>query len=449
MSMSVSNPASSVSDASQQREIYLQTLARSVKAGVPEALALPQLRDRTETLLKEHTFPSTRQEDWRFTDLSAMRAVPFTVSTATAQAAPESLTATHLPEATARLVLVNGRCSEALSDINGLPEGVIVDSLTNLLKGPLAESIMARLAQSAGGQEVFTALNTLGFQDVAVIWVPQDIAVAAPIQVVYLSVTDGEPLMASPRCLAIAGQGSSLTLVEDFWGTANQAYCTNSVTEIWADRSAQVTHIRLQREAEATFHLGKTAVTQAQDSRYAGVALGLGGQLMRHHLEVYQTGPQTNTALYGLSAIAGSQLSDTHSLIALNYPHGTAEQLHKAIVDDRAHAVFNGKIWVPQPAQHTDASQLNRNLLLSSTAKVDTKPELDIVANNVKCAHGATVSQLDDSEVFYLQSRGISAEMARRLLIYGFAMEVVDHIPIASVRKALAETVTQWARPSC
>ncbi|MEL6763028.1 MAG: Fe-S cluster assembly protein SufD [Cyanobacteria bacterium J06607_6] len=210
-----------------------------------------------------------------------------------------------------------------------------------------------------------------------------------------------------------------------------------------ADENAQVTHVRLQREGLGTFHIGKTAITQGRDSRYTIIPVSLGARVSRHNLEMHQTGPQTDTNLYGLAAIAQSQLADTHSLIAMNHPHGTAEQLHKCIVDDAAHTVFNGKVWVPHNAQLTNTSQLNRNLLLSNKARVDTKPELDIVADNVKCAHGATVSQLDANEVFYLQSRGITAEAAQRLLIYGFAMDIIDRIPVSSLQKTLMATVTQ------
>jgi Fe-S cluster assembly protein SufD len=172
----------------------------------------------------------------------------------------------------------------------------------------------------------------------------------------------------------------------------------------------------------------------------------LGGKIARHHLEIYQTGEQTETYLNGLTMIRGQQLSDTHSSIALTHPYGMTRQLHKCIVDDRAHAVFNGKVFVPQAAQQTDAGQLNRNLLLSPKARVDTKPELEIVADNVKCTHGATVSQLDADEIFYLQSRGIDATSAERLLVYAFAYEVLDKLPIGSLKQALAQFVTTFMK---
>ncbi len=249
------------------------------------------------------------------------------------------------------------------------------------------------------------------------------------------------------RSLIIAEKHAKFTVVESFFGQDRQseACCNNSVTELWLEDSAQVNHIRLQDESPATYHLAKTAVDQAANSQYQCIAIDLGAKLSRHHLEVYQSGPQTDTKLYGLSALADRQLADTHSLLALTYPHSSATQLQKNIVDNRAHSVFNGKVYVSQAAQLTNAAQLNRNLMLSPKARVDTKPELDIVADNVKCAHGATVSQLQADEIFYLQSRGISAEQAQRLLLYGFGMEIVEKIPIPSLKEALSQRLRDWA----
>jgi Fe-S cluster assembly protein SufD len=178
-------------------------------------------------------------------------------------------------------------------------------------------------------------------------------------------------------------------------------------------------------------------VSQGRDARYVCNAISLGASLSRHNLEIYQQGAQSDTQLYGLSLLEGDRTADTHSLIVFNAPHGTAKQLNKCIADDRSHGVFNGRIYVPKIAQETDASQLSRNLLLSSKARIDTKPELEIVADNVKCAHGATVSQLEEDEVFYLQSRGIDAIAARKLLKFAFAVEVLNKIPVVSLRDRL------------
>ncbi|PLZ34304.1 Fe-S cluster assembly protein SufD, partial [Fischerella thermalis WC558] len=225
---------------------------------------------------------------------------------------------------------------------------------------------------------------------------------------------------------------------------AKDVYLTNAVTEIWIEDNAQVNHTRVEWDSREAFHVGKTAVTQGRYSRYTCNAISLGGRVSRHNLEILQTGEQTETNLNGLTVIGGNQLADTHSAIALNYPYGTSRQLHKTIVGDRAHAVFNGKVFVPKLAQLTDAAQLNRNLLLSSKARVDTKPQLEITADNVKCAHGATVSQLEDDEIFYLQSRGIDEESARSLLVHAFAAEIINQLPVPSLCEKLTQTINRF-----
>jgi Fe-S cluster assembly protein SufD len=231
--------------------------------------------------------------------------------------------------------------------------------------------------------------------------------------------------------------------VEEYLHTSipQHPYFNNSVTEIHLGENARLNHTRIQDEDLSAFHIGKTAVSQTRYSHYTGNAIALGAKLSRHNWEIFQIGEQTETNLNGLAMIHEEQIADTHSAIALTKPHGTTNQLHKCIVDDRGHVIFNGKVFVPQAAQLTDAAQLNRNLLLSDRARVDTKPQLEITADNVKCSHGATVSQLEDDEIFYLQSRGLDVETARVLLINAFAVEIIDRIPIASVREKLAFAV--------
>jgi Fe-S cluster assembly protein SufD len=239
----------------------------------------------------------------------------------------------------------------------------------------------------------------------------------------------------------VAQAGSQLTLIEDYKAAGAGVYFTNAVTEIVLEENAQVNHTRNLQEGGEAFHIGKSAIAQSRNSRYTCNAITMGAKLSRHNLEVFQTGEGTETTLNGLTLIGGEQLADTHSAIALNHPNGITNQLHKCIVDGRAHAVFNGKVFVPQAAQLTNAGQLNRNLLLSPKARVDTKPQLEITADNVKCSHGATVSQLDAEEVFYLQSRGLNETDARNLLIDAFGAEILDRIPVASLRQRLARCV--------
>jgi Fe-S cluster assembly protein SufD len=296
------------------------------------------------------------------------------------------------------------------------------------------------LAQQPGADEVFTSLNSASMADGAVVWIPADLVVETPIQLLFVS-TAIAPTLAHPRCLVVAEANSQVTLIEDYVALSDSNYFTNAVTEVWVDRNASVNHTRIQRESASAIHIGKTAVSQARDSHYRCTAANLGGKLSRHHLEIYQTGEQTTTTLNCLTMIAADQIGDTHSLIAFSHPHGICTQVNKCIVNDSARAVFNGRITVAQLAQLTNAAQLSRNLLLSPKARVDTKPQLEIVANDVKCAHGATVSQLEDDEVFYLQSRGLAAAEARKLLTYGFAIEIIDHIPVPSLRHQLSTHV--------
>ncbi|MBG1263247.1 Fe-S cluster assembly protein SufD [Nostoc commune] len=424
------------------RDDYLTGLLNQVTTTKTEGW-LQELRQSAANWVRHSIIPTTREEEWRFTDLSSLRKVQFNNVDTRIFA---SLQFDILPEtANSRLVFVNGVYAPELSAVSDLPSGVVVSNLAGL-SAVEQEGVQQYLAQAEGAQEVFTALNTAGISDAAVVWVKKNVVVETPIHLVFIS---GDTLTISlPRCLVVAESGSQVTLVEEYTNRRDAesaeeegVYFTNAVTEVWVGDNAEVSHTRVEREGAEAFHVGKTAIAQARDSRYTCHAITLGAKLSRHNLEILQTGEQTQTTLNGLTVISGKQLSDTHSAIALNYPHGTSDQLHKCIVGDRAHAVFNGKVFVPKLAQLTNASQLNRNLLLSSKARVDTKPQLEITADNVKCAHGATVSQLEDDEIFYLQSRGIDENDARKLLINAFAAEVINQIPIPSLREILLNTV--------
>ena len=455
--------ADSLASSLLDRDAYLSELLKNVETyhgTSPDATSLQtkfpwlqEVRERAVNWVRHSTIPTTREEEWRFTDLSALKQVQFN-PVDTRHGNVETLHATSLqgmqPEGSNRLIFINGVYAPELSASTDLPDGVIVSNLADL-PAEYGEKIQQHLAQSEGALEVFTALNTAGIQDVAVVWVPKNVVVETPIHLVYLT-AGNEPIISQPRCLVVAQTGSQVTLVEEYGnskGVENkgeekeEVYFTNAVSEIWLEDNAGVNHTRVVREAAGAFHIGKTAVTQARYSRYCCNAISFGGKLSRHNLEILQTGEQTETTLNGLTIISGNQLADTHSAIALNYPYARSNQLHKTIVGDKAHAVFNGKIIVPKPAQLTDASQLNRNLLLSSKARVDTKPQLEITADNVKCAHGATVSQLEDDEIFYLQSRGIDENAARHLLIDAFATEIIKQIPVASLQENLIQSVNQ------
>ena len=425
------------------RAAYLTNLL-SLRSPLTEELNwLQEVRDRATARVQELAIPSTRDEEWRFTDLSSLLAIELKAVTREPSAVTQAEIESYLlPDASTRLVFVDGIFLPELSTMADLPANAFVGNLTVAHReAALRDRLLNQLGKQPGAEETFTTLNTASMTDAAVIYIPSNHVVEAPIHLLFLSTTGQASAITYPRCLVVVESSSRLTLVEDYISLDASVYFTNAVTEIWVEANAQVNHTRVQRDSQTAFHIGKTAVSQARDSHYTCNAISLGAALSRHNLEVYQTGEQTHTLLNGLTMIAGEQVADTHSLISYTQPYGTSNQVHKCIVDDRAHAVFNGKIAVPKAAQLTDARQLSKNLLVSPKARVDTKPQLEITADNVKCAHGATVSQLESDEVFYLQSRGIDENSARKLLVYAFAYDVISQIPIVSLRDTLAANV--------
>ena len=435
--MSIPVSLTSIPDSLLDRDAFLSGLLSRVTTKKSDGW-LQDLRDGAANWVRHSVIPNTREEEWRFTDLSPLKQVDFNnVGTIHELSLQDDFV---LPEVSERLVFVNGVYSPNLSNTENLPSGLIFGNLDVLS----SEIVGEYLAQAEGAKEVFTALNTAALNDVAVIWVGKNVVVETPIHLLFISVSGESATISQPRVLVVAESNSQVTLIEEYIASSQNegVYFTNSVTEIWVNENAQVSHNRIAREGAAAFHVGKTAVTQARYSRYSCNAVTVGGKISRHNLEILQTGEQTETTLNGLTVIADNQLADTHSALSLNHPHGVSKQLHKCIIGDRAHGVFNGKIFVPKLAQLTNASQLNRNLLLSSKSRIDTKPQLEITADNVKCAHGATVSQLEDDQIFYLESRGIDENNARKLLVNGFAMEVINFIPVASLRESLLKTVT-------
>ena len=416
------------------------TLTQLIPLTPPANPQLQDIRTQAAAYLQEETIPTTKNEEWRFTNLAPLLAQTFTAPKQ--QLPPVNINGLVMPEAPdSRLVFVNGIYAAEYSSIANLPAGVFVGNLAAATNAGLA--VTDYLGKQPGGEEVFTAINTAGINEAAVVWLKQDSTCESPIQLLFVATVDDVAVAIQPRTLIVMEAGSSATVVQEYLHASidNHAYFSNSVTEIWLGDTAKLNHTRIQDEDITAIHIGKTAVSQSQHSSYTGNSIDLGAKLSRHNWEIFQIGAQTETNLNGLAMVNGEQESDTHSVIALTQPHGVTNQLHKCIVDDRAHAIFNGKVFVPQAAQQTNAGQLNRNLLLSPKARIDTKPQLEITADNVKCSHGATVSQLEDDEIFYLQSRGLDVETAKILLINAFAVEIIDRIPVVSIREKLAVAV--------
>jgi len=385
------------------------------------------------------TLPTTRDEDWRFTDLSALYKLAFRpAAAATPPAAALGLFAA--PEVAARLVFVDGRFARTLSSVPAAA-GIAVCDLGTALASD-GDFVRARLGALADFRDdAFHAINTACLSDGAVVHAKPHAVADGPVQLLFLSM---QPDVAThPRVLIVADEGSDLTVLEEYAGLADGPYVVNGVTEIAVGPAARVRHVRVQREAAGAFHIATGAVRLERDATYSSVSVALGARISRHNLNVVQAGEGVTVNLDGLALIHERQLADTHSFIDHAQPHGTSRQLHKCVVGDQAHAVFNGRILVRAGAQLTNSAQSSRNLLLSRRAHVDTKPQLEIFADDVKCAHGAAIGQLEADELFYLRTRGLSETAARNLLTYGFAAEIVGRIPVASVAASLRRAVLE------
>ncbi len=418
---------------------YLASLLESLPKDSTDASSwLKQLRAEAIDQVGRQKLPTLRDEEWRFTDISPLTKLPYRPSQAAADLRLADIEHLFLEEANNRLVFVDGHYAPQLSNIIDT-ENLIIGNLSELLASQ-ASSIQPHLGQYAKFQEnIFTAQNTAFLQNGAVIAIARNTSVSAPVHLLFIATQ--KEVTSYTRCLLIGDTGSNVTLIEDFVALQEDAYVTNSVTEISLADNAQAKHYRIQRENNKAFHLANCAVSLAHASRYQSINIALGAYISRFNLDVQITDEAAECSIDGLTLIAGEQLSDTHTNIDHLKPNGTSKQQNKCIIDGAAHAVFNGKIMVRPQAQQTNSSQSSRNLLLSSQAHVDTKPQLEIFADDVKCAHGATVGQLDHEELFYLQSRGLSEDAARNLLTYAFGAEIINRIAITSLRQQLEQIV--------
>ena len=399
---------------------------------------LSQLRAKAVDRVGALTVPTTRDEEWRFTDISPLTKISFQPVRSAPKLAPAESERFALPEASACLVFVDGVYAPQLSFNKA---GIVVENLAaGVTKhGATIEPHLGRHAAFHGN--VFAALNTAFLHDGALIIVPRNASVVAPLHLLYVATQ--KETASYPRCLVVAESGSAVTVIEDYVSLQDTVYFTNAVSEFALADNARVSHVRVQRDSGQAFHIANCAVSLAHASRYQSVSVALGARISRYNLNVLQAAAGAECTVDGLALIAERQLADTHTLIDHAQPHGVSRQLHKCIVGGAARAVFNGKIMVRHGAQLTDSSQSSRNLLLTGKAHVDTKPQLEIFADDVKCAHGATVGQLDAEEVFYLKSRGLADDAARNLLTYAFGAEVIDRIPIESLKRRLEQTVLE------
>jgi Fe-S cluster assembly protein SufD len=404
---------------------------------------LANLREKAGARFEELDFPTTRDEEWKYTNVAPLLKVAYQAPRAQDGHKVTLGNITPFTFAEARrsmLVFINGQFSPTFSNVKDVPDGVVVSNFPAIAKEH-AKVVSDHLATYADYRDAaFTALNTAHISDGAVVYIPSGKVVTAPIQLLFVTTTS-QPMAAHPRVLIVAGEGSVATVIESYFALGEDVYLTNAVTEVVAQAGATLTHYRLQEESEQAFHIATTQVHQERSSNYSSYAIALGGKLTRHELNVALTDENSETTIDGLYIGSNRQHIDNHTTIDHQQPHCQSHQLYKGILDGQARAVFSGKVIVREGALLTDARQLNKNLLLSLGAHIDTKPQLEIFADDVKCSHGATVGQLEEEELFYLATRGIAPERARALLTYGFAEDVISKIKLKSVRTQLDRMV--------
>ena len=387
-------------------------------------------------------FPVVHDEEWKYTNLAPLAKQSFVPATRTTNVSLDGAQFVYPETTAAHLVVVNGFLSEELSVRTGLEKAVAIDLLGVAADARYNKIARSYLARNAGyHNNGLAALNTAFLQSGLFLWIPKNVHVETPIQVTFVTDADQADAASFPRLLVVAEENSSATLIESFVSTRNQQYFTNAVAEIVLKEGARLEHYRMQRESDKAFHTSITSASLGRSSSYDTTSINLGGRLSRHDISVVLDHEGAECWVDGLYLVGSDQHTDTHSVIDHQQPHCTSHQLYKGILDGNARAVFNGKVFVREGAQKTDAMQTNKNLLLSQQARVDTKPQLEIYADDVKCAHGAAVGQIDQEELFYLQARGINPELGRSLLTYGFAEEVIGKIKLDSIRSQLDEIV--------
>jgi len=382
--------------------------------------------------------PSPKQEAWKYTNVSRIEKTRFSLAAdLDPEISPSDLKpATIQRDAAAELVFVNGHYSERLSIVRDLPASARVVDLRDALVDPIVEANLGRLASSES--HPFVALNEAFLRDGAFISIPDGVSIEKPIHLLFLSTAEGEPILSSPRILVVAGSNSRLTLVESWKGLGGTSF-NNVVVEIKAGDNAIIDHYKLQQEAPSSFHIAVTHQVQGRSSSYFNHLFTTGGGMARNEIHSVLDGEGGESLLDGLYLLDGDQHLDNQTLIDHAKPHCTSRELYKGILDGTSRGVFEGRIIVRPDAQKTNAKQTNNNLILSREAIANSTPQLEIYADDVKCAHGSTIGRLDETAMFYLRSRGLDERQARDILTWGFASEIVTRVRVAAIRERLEQ----------
>jgi Fe-S cluster assembly protein SufD len=432
----------------KQVDPYLAAFDREVE---PTAARHPSwlfpLRKAGLARFAELGFPKTKDEDWRFTNVTPIAQLPF-MPVGAGSSGPVTagwLAGTPLAGLPAsRLVFVDGRYAPELSAVRPLPEGVRVSRLADALAddGGVLEGHLGRLLRTDGN--AFGALNTAFFTDGLFVSVPEGVQVPDPVHVVYVGSSSEAGSTSMPRNLVWVGARAGVTILESHVSVGDGRRWTNAVTELVVGDEALVEHLKFQDESLQAYHIAALHARLGRRSKYVAHSFALGARLSRNNIRTELAGEGLECVLNGLYLTRGEQLADHHMVVEHAQPNGVSHEYFNGILDDRSRGVFHGRILVQSIAQKTDAKQTNKNLLLSEDATVDTKPQLEIYADDVKCTHGATVGQMNQEAIFYLRARGLGLATARRMLMHAFAGEIVDRVLHEAAREELDRLV--WDR---
>jgi len=404
-----------------------------LEAGLNGAAGSPlhQVRRRAFERFGELGIPTQRHEEWRFTPLAPLTSGGFRPAPAT-PAMPATIVLPTMgfdDPAAHRVVVVDGIYAPSLSRLHPLVDGLVLTSLLDALDGNEGDLIAAHIERSAGAEiDPFLALNTAFLRDGVYIRIAPDTTVDRPIHLLFVSTSRDQALATHPRTFVLAGANSRATVIEEFSGFEGAHYFTNPATDVILEEGASVAHCKLQHESPRGVHIGAFNARQGRGSTLKSVSICFGSALVRNNTVTQLEGEGAHATLDGLYVVNGGQIVDNHTTIDHAVANCTSHELYKGVLDGDGRGVFSGRIVVRQDAQKTDSQQSNNNLLLSRDAVIDTKPQLEILADDVKCTHGATVGQLDEKQVFYLRSRGIDREEARAILTYAFASDIINRV---------------------
>ena len=434
-----------MSSVAERTDVLLVEQSRFAKGrGALAPAWLRDLRERGRSRFAAVGFPTVRQEEWRFTNVAPVADTAFRLAEKTPTNAADLTARMRIPSTAARIVILNGQFAPELSSLDRLPRGLVAGSLANAVAHNRPE--VAHLGQLAWEHMPFVALNTAFLEDGAFVAIAANTVVADPIHIIVVNGGAGKT-MSHPRTLIVAGANSQARIAQTFVGAAGECHFANVVTEVALGESANVDLYTDQREIDSAYHVSALQLQLQRNATLKSRAITLGGRLVRNDIVAVLGGEGAHVALDGVYLVDGDRLVDNHTTIDHATPHCTSHELYKGILDGKAKAVFNGRIIVREDAQKTDAKQTNRALLLSDEAVINSNPQLEIFADDVKCTHGAAIGQLDEEAMFYLRARGLTERDARYMLIHAYAGEVLAAITVDHLRQQLErELFTQLDR---